>query len=329
MRVYMNFKEVGGAHGGANAFLRALLAWLERHGIDVSTDPRERVDVALLNALSENLTVDTVRDIAARGIPIVHRKTGYWGRGSDDMHRVVDGVVWGDGLQIEFDRWIAHTIFQSRYSRDVFLNSGFRGDHSVVYNGADDRLFNRQIRAGWLGLGRTSRTFWDGSSPFRIVISTWSSNYNKGFRDYLEIDRLLGGRDDVEVWIVGRAPADASFRHVRVLGPRSARRLAGLLKRAHAILQLSKNDTCSNALIEGLNCGLPAVYLNSGSHKEIAEPYGVEYRGNWWSAVDALKAQYETFVERLASNPYRMSIVGPQYHAILEQAIGRHSPRAA
>ncbi len=329
MRVYMNFREVRGAHGGANAFLRALRGWLVRNGVSVTTDRRDSADVALLNALSENLTLDTVQAIAERGIPIVHRKTGYWGRGSAEMHRLVDGVVWGDRLQVEFDRWTAHTIFQSRYSRDVFVASGFRGDSSVIHNGADEQIFNREVRAGWLGLRRTTRSFWNGSSPFRIVISTWSNNYNKGFDDYLEIDRLLDGRDDVEVSLVGRVPPEARFRRIRVFAPRSARRLAGLLKTAHAILQLSKNDTCSNALIEGLNCGLPAIYIDSGSHKEIAEPYGVEYRADWWSAVDAVKVQYRTLVERLASNPYRMSIVGPQYHAVLQQAISRHRPRAA
>jgi hypothetical protein len=88
-----------------------------------------------------------------------------------------------------------------------------------------------------------------------------------------------------------------------------------LLKRAHVILQLSQNDTCSNALIEGLNCGLAAIYLDSGAHKELAGEYGVEYRGDWWAAVAAVKSGYRTFVER--PNPYRISVVGPQYLAVL------------
>ena len=142
------------------------------------------------------------------------------------MHRLVDGVVRGDRLQVEFDRWTTHTIFQSRYSRDVFVASGFRGDSTVIHNGADDQMFNREVRAGWLGLRRATRPFWDGASLFRIVISTWSSNENKGFGDYLEIDRLLDERGDVEVALVGRAPRDARFRRIRVFAPRSARRAA-------------------------------------------------------------------------------------------------------
>ncbi|MEW5984332.1 MAG: glycosyltransferase [Acidobacteriota bacterium] len=327
MRLYMNFREVRGPYGGSNSFLRALRQWLMGHGVHVTTNVQDRFDVALLNTLSEGLTLEAVRAIAERGIPVVHRKTGYRGRGSPEMHRMADGVVWGDRLQVEFNPWLAHSILQSHYSLDVFLAAGFKGSFTVVPNGVDESVFNRAVATGWIRRHGTSRTFWNGVEPLRVVISTWSDNYNKGFHEYLRIDSQLGARHDVDVCLVGRVPPDATFRYVRLFRPRSRERLAVLLKQAHVILQLSEHDTCSNALIEGLNCGLPAIYLDSGSHKEIAGPYGIEYRGDWWAAVEAMKADYATFVERLAGNPYRMSVVGPQYLGVLRQAMA--GPAAA
>jgi len=271
-----------------------------------------------------------VKAIAARGIPIVHRKTGYKGRGGPEMHRIVDGVVWGDTLQVGFDPWVTHSVFQSGYSRDVFLQSGCRSEYTVVHNGVDERVFSPDLPARWFGLrSARRRAYWDGRSRLRVIVSTWSNNYNKGFHDYLAIDRQLRDRDDVEMWLVGRVPPDAAFRQVRLFTPRGPRLLAALLRQAHVILQLSVDDTCSNALIEALNCGLPAIYLDSGSHREIAGPYGVEYRGDWWASVAAVKAAYAQLVERLSTNPFRISMVGPQYLRILQQAIAKPKPCAA
>ena len=104
----------------------------------------------------------------------------------------------------------------------------------------------------------------------RVVISSWSSDEHKGFPEYRRIDEQLAGHDDVSVTLVGRAPSDAAFGHIRVLGPRGPRRLADTLCRAHVILQLARWETCSNALLEGLSCGLPAVYLDSGANAEVA-----------------------------------------------------------
>ena len=44
MRVYMNFREVRGPYGGANAFQRTIRRALERRGWRVTTDPGARYD---------------------------------------------------------------------------------------------------------------------------------------------------------------------------------------------------------------------------------------------------------------------------------------------
>ena len=317
----MNFREVRGPYGGTNSFLRTLRNWLaQQPGIEVTHDPRARFDVALLSGLTDGVDLALVQAIARRGIPVIHRKVGYRVSGGPEMRRVVDGVVWGDKLQVEFTPHLTHTIFQSQYSRDVFVNSGFDGPHSVIYNGVDERVFNTSVRVGWLRRRTEPRRWWDSRSPLRVLISTWSKDPNKGFEDYAAIDAALAGRRDVEVSLVGRVPEHIRFERIRVHAPRGRDALAHLLKQHHVLLQLARFETCSNALIEGINCGLPAIYLDSGSNVEIAATYGVRYDGDWNAAVDAVREQYAAIVARVPHNPFRVSTVGPQYLGVIGSA---------
>jgi glycosyltransferase involved in cell wall biosynthesis len=45
----------------------------------------------------------------------------------------------------------------------------------------------------------------------------------------------------------------------------------------------SRNDPCSNALVEALSCGLPAVYYDGGGHSEL-----VGFGGKGFASDDQL-----------------------------------------
>ncbi len=180
MRVYMNFTPRNGPYGGANAFLRTLRAELGRRGVVFTADERDPVDVALLNALTDGLLPEDVERIASRGTPIVHRKTGFRARGAPGLRAVVEGVVLGDAHQIAFSPFVSHSVFQSAYSREVFVASGFEGPSSVIHNGVDDSVFH----PGPAGASRAPRP----GEPVRVAISTWSTDASKGFVHYAAID---------------------------------------------------------------------------------------------------------------------------------------------
>ena len=42
----------------------------------------------------------------------------------------------------------------------------------------------------------------------------------------------------------------------------------------------SRNDPCSNALLEALACGLPALYRQSGGHPELVGDAGLPFRAD-------------------------------------------------
>jgi glycosyltransferase involved in cell wall biosynthesis len=318
MRILMNFREALWLSGGANSFLATLRRRLKRHGVTFTRRLSDDFDLALLNALTDGLDLDQVRRIHARGKPIIHRKVGYRVSGSALMRSVKDGVVHGERLQIEFSPFVQHTVFQSEYSRDTFLSEGFSGDYSVIRNGVDNGTFNRTFRSSLFGAGDETLPFWDGKSTFRLAIVTWSMDPNKGFEDYEAFDAALGGLKNVEIWFVGRIPEGVRFRNFRVFSPRGHRCLAGILKQCHGFIQMAQHETCSNALIEAMSCGLPVIYRDSGSARELAEPCGVIYQDRPLDAIWELMSRYEVLAPKACREELFIDRVATRYLNLIE-----------
>jgi glycosyltransferase involved in cell wall biosynthesis len=310
----MNFRESFGLSGGANSFLVSLRRCLRREGVSFTRHISDSFDIAFLNALTNNLTVHDLRRIQSRGKPIIHRKVGYIVSGPPHMRSVTDGVIFGDRLQLDFAPFIHHTVFQSNYSRDTFLSSGFTGPFSVIHNGSDNNVFNQNSATGFFDPGPSiSRLFWDGKSTFRFAIVTWSMDPNKGFDEYLRFDTALNKTPGIEIWFIGRCPPEIKFRNIRMFPPQRHRNLARLLKQCHGFIQMARFETCSNALIEAINCGLPVIYLDSGSAREIASYYGVKYCGCPEDSIAHLMQRYEVLIDRIRVHPYTIHRAASEY----------------
>jgi glycosyltransferase involved in cell wall biosynthesis len=70
---------------------------------------------------------------------------------------------------------------------------------------------------------------------------------------------------------------EQKFERIRVVGPLASAPLADLLRTHDVYLAASRDDPCSNALLEGLACGLAAAYLRSGGHPELVGEGGVGF----------------------------------------------------
>jgi glycosyltransferase involved in cell wall biosynthesis len=66
---------------------------------------------------------------------------------------------------------------------------------------------------------------------------------------------------------IGNSPI--KFKHIKMLGPLRSAELSRALQASDLFVSAVEDDTCSNALLEALACGLPCVARRSGANPEI------------------------------------------------------------
>jgi glycosyltransferase involved in cell wall biosynthesis len=107
-----------------------------------------------------------------------------------------------------------------------------------------------------------------------VIAASWSDNPRKG----ADILAWLDGNLDFgsfEITFAGNT--QAAFEHIRAVGPLPSEELADMLRGHDVYLATSRDDPCSNALLEALACGLPAAYLRSGGHPELVGDGGIGF----------------------------------------------------
>ena len=248
---------VAGPWGGGNQFLRALTGELSRRGLVIEVNRLgARTPACLYNSF--NFDFGRLRRFAREGVRMVHRVDGPIGvyRGFDD------GT---DGRIAAINRELADaTVFQSQFSLDKHRELGLElRAPFVIPNAVDASIFHPPERREPL----------DGRRV-RLIASSWSDNPRKGFDTLEWLDANLDSAR-YEVTFVGRAPV--TFERIRTVGPVPSPEVAELLRAHDVYLAPSRDDPCSNALLEALACGLPAAYLRSGGHPELVGDGGLAF----------------------------------------------------
>ena len=244
-------------YGGGNQFLLALVRELEGRGLDVEANRLSGGTKACLYN-SFNFDFARLRRFSRDGVRMVHRVDGPIGvyRGFDD------GT---DRRILEVNRQLADaTIMQSQYSLEKHRELGLDlRDPVVIRNSVDPATFHPPVEREPLS-GR----------PLRVIATSWSDNPRKG-ADVLEwLDRHLDF-DAFDFTFAGRTLA--RLERIPVIGPLASAPLADLLRTQDVFLAASRDDPCSNALLEGLACGLPAAFLRSGGHPELVGDAGIGF----------------------------------------------------
>jgi glycosyltransferase involved in cell wall biosynthesis len=241
--------------GGGSQFLRALVGELERRGLRVARNRLPRgTRACLFNSF--NFDFDRLRRSARPDVRMVHRVDGpvQAVRGVDDG---TDGRI--RAINAELAR---ATVFQSEWSRRRHDELGLElREPSVIPNAVDPAIFHADGRAPL-------------ATPVRLVMSSWSDNPRKGAGVFRRLEDLLDPAR-YELTFVGRS--QERFARTRVLAPLPSRGLADELRRHHVSVAPFRDEPCSNALLEALACGLPAVYLESGGNGELVGEAGLPF----------------------------------------------------
>ena len=237
-------------YGGGNQFMTALSLGLKRAGVKVVTNHLGRgVDVHICN--SAWFATDRF-DRAARDrkIRMIHRVDGPIGvyRGTDMSE---DNRIYALN-----ERYASATVFQSAWCFQRLLQLGYHPRKPVVIcNAVDDRIFHDH--------GRVPR---DARKKIRLISTAWSDNPMKGGPFLKRLEGLLDW-DRFEYTFVGRTKE--SFTHIRHIPPQPSGPLADLLRTHDIYIMASRHEACSNALLEALACGLPALYVADGGNGEL------------------------------------------------------------
>lgn len=283
-------------YGGGNQFLIALRAELRARGIVIESgtlSPTTRA--CLFNSF--NFDFDRLRSSVRPGCRMVHRVDGPIGsyRGSDD----------GTDRRIEaINRELAHaTVLQSRYSLEAHRALGIElREPRVITNAVDPRIFHPpSVRR-------------PPAAKLRLISTSWSDNPMKGAATYAWLDEHLDQRR-YEYTFVGRVRA--TFRNIRVVPPVASEELADRLRAHDVYVAASLNDPCSNALLEALACGLPAIYARSGGHSELVGEGGLGFEAaeEIPALLERLREEYDRRVAGIRSTD--LAAIADDYLATL------------
>jgi glycosyltransferase involved in cell wall biosynthesis len=288
---------VAGPWGGGNQFLRALVGELERRGLIVEANKLSGgTRACLFNSF--NFDFRRLRRFARDDVRMVHRVDGPISeyRGYDDG---TDARIAAINAELA-----DATIVQSRYSLEAHRDLGIElGNPVVIPNSVDRSVFHAPALREPLTHRRV-----------RVIATSWSDNPNKGSDVLAWLDRNLD-HDRFELTFAGRSAE--SYANWRMLGAIPSSSLADELRRNDVYLAPSRNDPCSNALLEALACGLPAVYRASGGHPELVGDAGVAFADaeEVPDALDRLVSQLDD--RRSAIRVLPLSEVADRYLEVL------------
>lgn len=267
--------------GGGNQFLRALWMEFERRGYAVENNRISRTTKACIFN-SFNFDEDKLRALSRRSCRMVHRVDG-----PVDVYRGRDEGV-DVNVQRMNDLYADATIFQSHYSMHAHLDAGLKFRSPVVIrNAVDPAIFHSFGRAK---LNRTRKV--------RIFSMSWSDNKNKGSSVYRWLeDNLDWTKYDYS--FVGRSPVE--FKRIKMVTPQDSMAVAEMLRQHDVFITASKYESCSNAIIEAQACGLPVLYIRSGSNAEVAGAGGLGFdcQKELPALIDSLVKNYELYKSRI------------------------------
>ncbi len=265
-------------YGGGNQFMLALKKAFLKLGVNVrENELDERIDAYILNSI--HFDVDRFLEFSKKNrLNVVHRIDG-------PIHLIRGYDREKDELCFELNqKFASSTVLQSTWTYQRIVDMGYKPIQPVIINNAvDGDIFHPN---GRIDFSRNRKV--------KLISTSWSNNPRKGGPLYKWIENNLDW-SQFEYTFVGNV--SEKFQQIKHVPPVPSEQLAGLLRNHDIYITASKNDPCSNALIEALSCGLPAIYYEDGGHPELVKAGGLAFRTEEeiLPQLDNMVENYETF----------------------------------
>lgn len=292
-------------YGGGNQFMLALRKALEIHGVRVAVNNAgPGIDVHICN--SAWFDTDKFESLSKK-IPLrmIHRIDGpvtlYRGEG-----RAEDDKIFALNEQ-----FASATVFQSAFSYMQSCELGYRPvSPMIIHNAVDHEIFHDH-----------ERRMFGNDRKIRLISTAWSDNPRKGGPFYKWLDDNLDF-ERFEYTFVGRVKQ--RFNNISHIQPQASSDLASILRDHDIYITASLHEPCSNALLEALACGLPALYRNGGGSRELVEFGGLPFNDehDFCSQLDRLVANYSLFMSSIYMKP--MEVISMKYLQLAKKIASFH-----
>jgi glycosyltransferase involved in cell wall biosynthesis len=285
--------------GGGNQFLLALADFLKDQNFKILTNRvLKHTTVTICNSVTFDLN-SFERQISDKPGLIIHRVDG--------PYKAIRGKNQGlDDAVSRFNRDYADiSIVQSVWSAGALKDQGILLKNPILIpNSVNPKIFYKSPPK------KISQT-----EKIKLISTSWSGNKNKGGEIYKKIDDSLD-RNRFELIFVGNCSEKLDY--ATLLPPVNSEDLAKILRECHIYITASKNDPCSNSLIEAMSCGLPVLYLDEGGHPELVQAGGMPFTdiNSFKVALDELVKHYDSFQNLLT--PPTANEVMKCYQEIIE-----------
>lgn len=238
MRLYINYKI---KESGKGKFLKMLIPRLEDMGVKCSFK-KSKQDIALgIRYWRGEINMPCV--LRVDGVYIWKNKKTFWRNNlTKKAIKQSDAVIW----QSNFCKYMASGLLKVKAKRDF-----------VIFNGADPKNYCCPLK--------------NTEHKYTVIMSArWKNRPWKRLKDCIKVAEEVRGRNiDAVFLIAGKVNEKIKKDGIYTLGHLPDDRLKCLLAGSDAMLNLSYNDWCPNAVVEALCAGLPVVGNNCSGIREI------------------------------------------------------------
>lgn len=246
-------------YGGGNQFMLYLLSNLRKKGYTVKVNSfRDDIDIFIADyCWFPSIFINKLKLHKFKyNSKLIHRLDGILSKYRLDGDQK-------DKFALSVNKIAEKTIIQSKFTSEQFSKSGFKlKNENIIYNSADKSIFSNKGRKNFY------------PSCIKVISASWSTNKKKGMDDYKWLDENLNS--DINYTFIGRL--DFKPKNIKLIEPLGQKQLAAKFKNSDIFIFSAINESCPNVLIEAIACGLPIIYKNSGSSKEIVKELGLPYK---------------------------------------------------
>ncbi len=244
-------------YGGGNQFMLYILKNLRSKGYRVK-----------LNSFDKNVNI-FIADYCWFNDLIIKKFLKHKNKFNSKLIHRIDGLLSsyredGDPLDKKaqyINRYADISVIQSLYTLEQFKDNNYEFKNEVIiYNSVDKKIFYPSKRKNRI--------------IQKIISASWSNNVQKGMNDYLWLDQNLAfGKYKYE--FVGRLNFEP--KNILLTPPLQPKYLAQKFREADLFIFCAMNESCSNVLLEAIECGIPVICKNSGANPEIIGNNGLLY----------------------------------------------------